>query len=78
MSGISKPLQGADFWSDKTRELAEPDKKASPSLALTAEQSSQNSLRLCWGIDQWPLWRESAKELKNYALSHLRSSNRTS
>ena len=71
MSGISKPLQGADFWSDKTRELAEPDKKASPSLALTAEQSSQNSLRLCWGIDQWPLWRESAKEIKNYALSHL-------
>ena len=71
MSGISTPLRGADFWSDKTRELAEPDRNASPSLALTAEQSSQNSLKLCWGIEQWSQWRESAKEIKNYALSHL-------
>ena len=31
-------LQGAEFWSDKTKELAEPDKNASPSLAITAEQ----------------------------------------
>ena len=71
MSGTKNPLLGADFWADKTRELAEPDPNASPSLALTAEQSSQSSLTLCWGIERWPEWREKAKEIKNYALTHL-------
>ena len=71
MSSPSNPLQGADFWKDKTKELAEPDKNASPSLALTAEQSSQASLSLCWGIERWPQWREAAKQIKDYALSRL-------
>ena len=64
-------LQGAEFWSDKTRELAEPDKNASPSLAITAEQSAQSSLTLCWNIKQWPAWREAAKQIKDYGLARL-------
>ena len=64
-------LQGAEFWSDKTRELAEPDKNASPSLAITAEQSAQSSLTLCWNLKQWPEWRESAKLIKDYGLARL-------
>lgn len=71
MSTTLSPLQGAEFWKDKTKELAEPDKNASPSLALTAEQSSQSSLNLCWGIDRWPLWREAAKQIKDYGLARL-------
>ena len=71
MATDSTALQGAEFWTDKTKELAEPDKTASPSLAITAEQSSQSSLKLCWGIEQWPNWREAAKQIKNYALTHL-------
>jgi len=64
-------LQGAEFWSDKTKELAEPDNNASPSLAITAEQSAQSSLSLCWGLKQWPNWRESAKLIKDYGLARL-------
>lgn len=64
-------LQGAEFWTDKTKELAEPDENASPSLAITAEQSAQSSLSMCWGIDQWPTWREAAKEIKDYGLARL-------
>lgn len=64
-------LQGAEFWTDKTRDLAEPDKNASPSLAITAEQSAHSSLALCWGIEQWPRWREAAKQIKDYGLAHL-------
>ena len=64
MSTTITPLQGAEFWKDKTKELAEPDKNASPSLALTAEQSSQTSLNLCWGIECWADWREAAKQIK--------------
>ncbi len=71
MSTTSSPLQGADFWKNKTKELAEPDKNASPSLAITAEQSSQSSLKLCWGVEQWPNWREAAKLIKDYGLSRL-------
>ncbi len=71
MSSTLSPLQGAEFWKDKTKELAEPDKNASPSLALTAEQSSQSSLNLVWGIEQWPNWREAAKQIKDYALANL-------
>lgn len=64
-------LQGAEFWADKTKELAEPDKNASPSLARTAEESAQSSLALCWGIEQWPKWREAAKQIKDYGLARL-------
>ncbi|MDO5308043.1 MAG: lactate utilization protein B [Planctomycetia bacterium] len=71
MSATTNALSGAEFWIDKTKELAEPDKTASPALALTAEQSSQASLTLCWGIEQWPLWRQAAKEIKDYALARL-------
>ena len=71
MSTTLSSLQGAEFWKDKTKELAEPDKNASPSLAITAEQSSQSSLSLCWGIERWPEWREAAKQIKDYALAHL-------
>lgn len=71
MSTTSSPLKGADFWKDKTKELAEPDKNASPSLALTAEQSSKSSLTLCWGIERWSEWREAAKDIKDYALARL-------
>ena len=71
MSEQSDALKGAEFWQEKTKELAEPDKNASPSLAITAEQSSQSSLKLCWGLEQWPSWREAAKQIKDYALSRL-------
>ncbi len=71
MATTVSPLQGAEFWAHKTKELAEPDQNASPSLAITAEQSSQASLKLCWGIERWPQWREAAKQIKDYALSRL-------
>ena len=71
MSTTPNALQGAEFWKDKTKELAEPDAKASPSLAITAEQSAQSSLKLCWDIPQWPSWREAAKQIKDYALANL-------
>ncbi len=69
MTTTSTPLTGADFWKDETKGLAEPN--ASESLALTAERSADASLAHCWSIERWPEWREAAKQIKNYALTHL-------
>lgn len=69
MSTTISPLRGADFWKKETKGLLEPN--ASESLALTAERSAASALEVCWSIERWPEWREAAKQIKDYALTHL-------
>ncbi len=69
MSADQKRYEGAAFLKEENKNLAEPH--GSESLAISAERSAQASLELCWGIDAWPQWRQTAHDVKAYTLAHL-------
>lgn len=66
---MSNSSNGAAFYSQETKHLAEPEKNEA--LELCSVRSAKSSKDLCWGIDQWSQWRQLAHDVKQYTLAHL-------
>ncbi|MDR2346518.1 MAG: lactate utilization protein [Planctomycetaceae bacterium] len=62
-------MTGAKFLKEKTRSLYKGD--GPRSLVSTSLQSASNNLSVCWTIEEWIQWRQSASEIKRYVLSNL-------
>ncbi|MGL4594175.1 MAG: lactate utilization protein B [Thermoguttaceae bacterium] len=64
-------MSGAPFLVDETKGLSEA--KGPQSLMPTSLRSAEHNLSVCWAIPDWPKWRQSAKEVKNFVLANLDS-----
>jgi len=62
-------LTGAAFLKEETHGLMEPN--SSVSLDVSAEKSAKINLEVCWGIENWPNWRQAAHDIKAYTITHL-------
>ncbi|MDR1924940.1 MAG: lactate utilization protein [Planctomycetaceae bacterium] len=62
-------MSGAKFLTDFTKGLSKGD--GPKSLIPTSVRSASHNLAMCWEIDDWSRWRQTAKEIKQYTLANL-------
>ncbi|MDR3108166.1 MAG: lactate utilization protein [Planctomycetaceae bacterium] len=60
---------GAAFLSKENKGLVEPHGPAA--LAESSERSAKQNLEVCWSLDSWSDWRQTAHDVKRYTLAHL-------
>lgn len=60
---------GAAFLSAETKGLSEPH--GSQALASSSERSARHNLDLCWRLEDWPVWRRAAHEVKASTIARL-------
>lgn len=62
-------LEGAPFLKEQTAGLYEP--AGSKSLGEVAERSTKHNQEIIAGIPHWQSWRQSAHQIKTYAIANL-------
>ncbi len=62
-------MTGAEFLVKETKGLSEPH--GPKALLPTSLRSAEQNLNVCWGIDDWPRWRQTAHDIKAYVLANL-------
>ena len=65
----SSHLEGAEFWPEETKGLAEPS--APKSLGVSAEKSSKDNRAVTDAVPYFQDWREAAHRIKTYAIANL-------
>ena len=62
-------LNGAEFYTEKTRGLSEPT--SATMLGATAERSSKHNKSVTDATPHFQDWREAAHQIKTYAIANL-------
>lgn len=62
-------LSGAAFWKEQNRGLSEP--AGSPALGEATERSSKHNRQITAAIPYFEQWRQTARQIKSWALAHL-------
>jgi L-lactate dehydrogenase complex protein LldF len=69
MSAKTSLLDGAEFFTPKTKGLSEPSAPAA--LSVNAEKSSKNNRAVTDAVEPFQGWREAASAIKTYAIANL-------
>jgi L-lactate dehydrogenase complex protein LldF len=69
MPSINSHIEGAEFWAQETKGLAEPSAPAS--LGKSAEKSSKVDRAVAASVPYFQDWREAAQRIKAYAIANL-------
>ncbi|MDR1142377.1 MAG: lactate utilization protein [Planctomycetaceae bacterium] len=66
---MSINMSGAEFLVKETKGLSEAN--GPKSLMPTSLRSAEGNLNVCWAINDWTRWRQSAHDIKQYVLANL-------
>ncbi|MDR0336035.1 MAG: hypothetical protein LBI18_02995, partial [Planctomycetaceae bacterium] len=66
---MSNTACGAEFLVKETKGLSEAN--GPKSLMPTSFRSAEGNLNVCWAINDWTHWRQSAHDIKQYVLANL-------
>ena len=62
-------MSGAEFLVKETKGLSEAN--GPKALLPTSLRSAEQNLNICWSLEQWSQWRQTASDIKAYTLANL-------